>query len=177
MKNILPPQAECYFFGSSNVSDLQSATTFYNRLEQLVERLGEHITPQLTPDSLSKFNKGDGGLDIYGFIKFGDNLRHFPLYFAQCACTPEWVSKQNSSKRGRWGNFMTFSVTPVNFIFIPFSFRSATGEWHEQHKIEDSVVIDRQRLVHNFDYCLKEFPEMPIFEIIDEILNCKEEIV
>ena len=177
MKNILPSQAECFFFGSSNIEDLQSASNFYDRLAELVNTLGEHISSHLSPESLSKYHKGDGGLDIYGFVRLGDTLRHFPIYFAQCACTPEWLSKQNSSKRGRWNNFMTFAVTPLNIIFIPFSFRSANGEWHEQYKIEDSILMDRQRLIYNFDYCIDEFSQMPLFEIIDEILDCKEELV
>lgn len=179
LKHMLPVHASSFIFGSSNIEKIEDAderlTLFWDKLQDLATVLKENVI--INKQQLSKYNKGDGGLDLVAWIDLGDGNKHFPLYFCQCACTPEWNVKQNSSKFDRWNNFMSFSTYPLNFIFIPYSFRSATGEWHEEQLIEKSILIDRQRLLRNFEPYENEFLAFDSNSILDEILLEKESTV
>jgi hypothetical protein len=177
LKKILPANANSILFGSSNIeSENDDANSlFWNKLIKLAGHIKENV--KIKKEDLSKYNKGDGGLDIYAWIDLGDNNKHFPIFFCQCACTPEWVKKQNSSKYDRWDNFISLSTYPLNIIFIPYSFRNASGDWHEFHQIEKSIIIDRERLIYCFDENEDKFMEFESSKVIEEVLKLKESIV
>jgi hypothetical protein len=180
LKNILPPRiSKSFIFGSSNIEKIEDETErnnlFWDKLQGLTTTLKEKVN--ITKEQLSKNHKGDGGLDLVAWIDLGDNNRHFPMYFCQCACTPEWNIKQNSIKFDRWNNFMSFSNYPLNIIFIPFAFRSSNGDWHEEYLIEKTILFDRQRLLYNFKGIENEFLEYESSNIIDQIVTQKESVV
>jgi len=180
LKNILPPNnSKSFIFGSSNIEKIKNEKvrndTFWKKLQHLATTLKEKVN--ILEEDLSKYNKGDGGLDLVAWIDLGDNNRHFPIFFCQCACTPEWNSKQNSSKFDRWNNFMSFATYPQNIIFIPFAFRSANGDWHEEYLIEKTIVFDRQRLLHNFQAYESDFLTYTSNDVIQQILTQKESVV
>jgi hypothetical protein len=177
---ILPSHiSRSYLFGSSNIDQIQNddekSLSFWKKINELADNIKESVVIQR--DKLSRSNMGDGGLDIVGWIELGDNCPHKPLFFGQCACTSEWNVKQNSSKYDRWTNFITFSTYPLNFIFIPFAFRGANGDWHEAHFIEKSILFDRLRLIINFIDGDEEFKQYISSPIVDEIINLKESII
>lgn len=178
LKKILPANSKSVLFGSSYIEveedEVKSSSLFWDKLNQLAGHIRE--TVKIKKEDLSKYNKGDGGLDIYAWIDLGDSNKHFPLFFCQCACTPEWTKKQNSSKYARWDNFISLSTYPVNIIFIPFSFRSATGDWHEHYQIEKSIVIDRERLIYCFVESEGKFKEFQSSKVIEAVLKFKEAI-
>lgn len=178
LKKLLPANSKSILFGSSNIQveedEIKSSSLFWDKLNQLAGHIRE--TVKIKREELSRYNKGDGGLDIYAWIDLGDTNKHFPLFFCQCACTPEWTKKQNSSKYARWDNFISLSTYPANVIFIPFSFRSATGDWHESYQIEKSIVIDRERLIYCFIESEKKFKEFRSARVIEEVLKYKEAI-
>ncbi|WP_130854977.1 hypothetical protein [Olivibacter jilunii] len=178
LKAVLPAGAEVHLFGSSNIESVGEESKknelFWEKLTTLAEHLREQVL--IKREDLSEKNRGDGGLDIYGLSRLGDKNKHFPIYFCQCACTPEWVNKQHSSKFDSWNEFITLSTYPLNVVFIPYSFRRANGNWHEEYKIKKSVVFDRQRMLHHLheEIELKKFDS---FDIIAEILATKESVV
>lgn len=180
IKRLLPENSKSVLFGSSNIGSKDAnktakPTLFWNKLNQLASDLRENI--KIKKEELSSHHLGDGGLDIYAWVELGDNNRHVPLIFCQCACTPDWDQKQNSSKFNRWDNFIGLSTYPLNVIFIPFSFRKATGDWHEFYKIEKSILIDRERLI----FCFKDqeinFNKLESIKVIEQVLTFKESIV
>lgn len=180
LKNILPlNNSKSFIFGSSNIEKIEDETErnnfFWDKLQVLAQTLKESVI--VPKEDLSKHHRGDGGLDLVAWVDLGDNNRHFPLFFCQCACTPEWNTKQNSTKFDRWNNFMSFSTYPLNIIFIPFAFRSANGDWHEEYLIEKSVLFDRQRLLSNFQSSENEFLEYESNDIIEQIITHKESVV
>ena len=180
LNNILPsPNSKRYLLGSSNIEKIvdeeQKISSFWDKLNLLATNIKENVT--IKKEAFSKYHKGDGGLDIVGWIELGDSNPHFPLFFCQCACTPEWVGKQNSSQYNRWSNFISLSTYPLNLIFIPFSYRSSNGDWHEPYLIEKSILMDRLRLIYNFIPSEAKFKEFESFKVIEKILQQKESIV
>lgn len=178
LKRLLPVNSKSFIFGSSNIdnasTEKEAHSLLWEKLHQLASNIKESVV--IKKENLSQYNRGDGGLDIYAWVDLGDSNQHFPLFFCQCACTPEWVKKQNSSKFDRWSNFISFSTYPLNIVFIPFSFRSATGEWHKSYHIEKSILVDRQRLLYCFQEDENKFLMMESFKAVDHILKIKEPI-
>lgn len=178
LKTILPKQSNVLLFGSSNVESLEGKAKndlLWNKINLLAKNLRETVNIKET--DFSDRDRGDGGLDIYGWISLGDENRHFPIYFCQCACTPEWVSKQHSSKYDVWSELITLAIYPHNIIFIPYSYRKSNGEWHDNKKIHKSIMMDRQRLI----YLLKDenvsFEKFDSCKIVENLMNQKEEVV
>jgi hypothetical protein len=178
LKAILPTNAEVHLFGSNpyNKNGKYSKTTFWDRMGILANDLYEELNPKISKDEYPPTNKGDGGLDIVAWIPTGDNLPSMPIFFAQCACTTEWVTKQNDSAFQAWINKLSLTNYTNNLIFIPFCYRGANGNWFKPGDIRLSFLIDRKRIL----FYLKElttFKGLPSTKIVDEIIKSKEGIV
>jgi hypothetical protein len=180
MKNFLPSQGQCLYTGSSNVDSNGTQKiegTFWDKLNQIANLLTTKVKVPKT-DVIFKDNNGDGGLDILALIPMGDKQSHSILYFGQCACSPsDWVGKQNDIAYSKWKNYIELFVPPVNFMFIPFSFRNSTGEWHSTTEIRDTVLIDRQRIIHNFKSKELMLQTQKSYKIIEELSSCKAPVV
>jgi len=177
LKKILPEGADVRLFGSSNVeegaeSDEWKTTKLWDKLVWLSSFLHSKLVAQ--KDEISVYNKGDRGLDIVGRITFGDNLSHFPMFFGQCACSPDqWQSKQMSISPDRWTSLLTLNHHPTRMIFIPQSFRKANGEWQDKHSITQSVLVDRYRILKymkNDEF----FKELSSYGVVNTLLSYKE---
>jgi hypothetical protein len=132
----------------------------------------------VTENDLSPQNVGDGGLDIVGWLPFGDSVGGLFCIFAQCACSyTEWSAKQHSSSISSWRPKMTFTATPVNAIFIPFFFRDNTGNWWDTLDIHDSIVFDRVRMIHLLRNQFDIVQELTTYNNIISIVSTPEDLV
>jgi len=178
IKKFLPKKAIIKVFGSSNTEDDDEdvkASKFWDKLKFLEEFLKETLI--IKKDDISKYNKGDGGLDLLAKIPIGDENTHFPIIFGQCTCSPkDWITKQSSIKVDVWRQLITLKTIPQYFMFIPHSFRDLQGNWFDRTKIHETVMLDRERLLLNFSK-RKKFKKYTSFEVIENIINVKEEVV
>lgn len=179
LKKFLPNKAIIKVFGSSNTEDLDDEIAqdakFWSKLKFLESFLNEKLI--IEEKDISKYNKGDGGLDIVAKTSMGDKSSHFPVAFAQCACSPkEWINKQSSIKADVWRQKITLKTIPQYYIFIPQSFRNASGDWFDRTKIHETIIIDRQRLINNFKG-KKKFKKFSSFRVVNELIKIKEEVV
>jgi hypothetical protein len=175
LKAALPKGAEVHLFGSSN--PIKARTRYkghlWHKINQLARDIGEKV---IVPESeFSKYNVGDKGLDVVGWVPLGDKASGLLLVFGQCACTEDWVKKQHSSHASAWRSTMTFIAPPSNMAFIPFCFRNIDGSWHKARNIYESIVVDRQRLI----YLLRDnyhtfILEVPCFEAVEKVLQQQE---
>jgi hypothetical protein len=148
LKSYLPPFAEVYLFGTNSYDKAQRYTnTLWHKIKRLAEDI--HEVPVCTEDEFSRYNSGDGGLDIVAWLPIGDINAGLALVFGQCACTDaKWSEKQHSSSRQAWSNRLRLTSPPTNMVFIPYCFRDSAGNWHDRLKIMESVVVDRLRLMY-----------------------------
>ena len=179
LKKFLPKTANVKIFGSSNTDDstdeISEDAKLWSKLKFLESFLDERLI--IEEKDISKYNKGDGGLDIVAKLSMGDNNSHFPITFAQCACSPvDWITKQSSIKVDVWRQKITLKTIPQYYIFIPQSFRDASGDWFDRTKIHETIIIDRQRLIKNFK-SKKRFKKMSSYKIVDELIKIKEGVV
>lgn len=138
------PRLRVKLFGSGTTRNDYSGNK-WTRICALAKDLCVNVKAK--EDSFSKYDVGDAGLDLVAYFPFEDGASHVLVIFAQCACTPAWKTKQFSSGSSRWSNILDFHVPPQNMLFIPYCLRESSGQWHEQHEISQTVMIDRVRLV------------------------------
>lgn len=145
LRSQFPARAEVHLFGAN-----PSPGSRYNvGLPDRVRLLASDIREELLVDADREFpsGSGDNGLDLVGWLDQPDASPGLAISFGQCACTPQWVSKQHSSSHAAWNPIFRFTVAPTNFCFIPFDFRGPDGDWYLRTSIQGSVVMDRRRLL------------------------------
>lgn len=149
LKSYLPLQSVLYMFGKHplNVGGPYSTGSLWDRLNKLARDLREEVVCQKA--NFKPSNTGDAGLDLVGWVPLEQSTmrRGFFLIFAQCACTPKWVSKQFETHYDTWKNYMSFTTYPTRLTFIPYCFRKPSGAWHDHTKISMTVLVDRLRLI------------------------------
>ena len=173
-KRILP-KADLHLFGSSNseVSKTEwKSTKLWDKLKWMEDFLKEEL--RINEDDISKYDKGDRGIDIIGKSTLGDGLTNFPIYFGQCACSPkQWPEKQESMKDDSWFELIRLSSKPNCFMFIPHSYRNATGEWHDRTKFKRTAIFDRFRILKNMGGS-DTLSKLSSSALINEMINIKE---
>lgn len=150
IRSQLGKRAEVHLFGK-NAELLEGRYTgrLNGKITKLAADLNEKI--RFDPDDFGPKDFGDNGLDIVAWIPTGDNLNGKVVVFGQCACTPEWVTKQHSSSDDAWYEVITLQSRPVNMCFIPYDFRRADGRWFKAASIKRTSIVDRRRLFHYLD--------------------------
>jgi hypothetical protein len=179
-KNILPSNAMIFLFGKNphNKRSRYSSVKFWNKLNRLRRDINEERNPHLKRVEFPEQHTGDEGLDIVGWIPTGDQLPSSLIYFAQCACTYNFVEKQHSSSYVAWSQKITFKNPPSNSTFIPHCFRRADGTWIRSSHIMYTFLIDRKRIIHYYTDSEKiKFSALPIYDLVNEIVGLKESVV
>lgn len=172
LENYLPGIVEVHLFGANpnNTSGRYSQHSIIEKITNLAADIFEQSRLQDEDKEDLIGIGGDNGLDLVGWIKFPDSQSSMLCIFAQCACTVDWVEKQNESHPKKWRNYISFTVDPLNFVFIPFYYRNTYGKWVRPKKIVDSVLIDRLRFMHLFDTHKVEIEYFPD-KLIDQFLS------
>ena len=141
-------------FGSSNTNTKLQANDVINdvKLSDRIMNLSKFITVSLDPEGLSrlsKYNHGDGGLDIVGIRPMGDERKSVPIIFGQCACSyDEWSSKQQSVGDEHWRKFLrTWETSIQTYIFIPIWNMNSEKQFEDDLELSHCVLVDRQRLL------------------------------
>lgn len=149
LKSYLPSQSVLYMFGKHplNIGERYSSGSLWERLTKLAKDLREDVIVQ--KENFKPSNNGDAGLDLVGWVPLEKPpvRRGFFLIFAQCACTPKWVSKQFETHYDTWKNYLSFTAYPARLTFIPYCFRKTSGAWYDHTKISMTVLVDRLRLI------------------------------
>jgi hypothetical protein len=145
----LPAGANLHMFGKHPLNTGRYTGLLWNKLHDLTKDLKEEVV--CLKENFKPTDTGDAGLDLVAWSPLEDTTNLMPgflLVFGQCACTPEWVTKQMETHYDTWSNYMSFTAYPFRFTFIPFCFRKANGNWYEKTKIRKTAVIDRLRLIN-----------------------------
>ena len=180
LKAILPTHAEIHLFGSNPLNSkgrYNGTLSFWDKMSKLASDLCEQVNSRVKESDYPKKNKGDDGLDIVAWIPVGDSLPTMPIFFGQCACTTDWVTKQNDSAFHAWSNKINFTNYINNLIFIPFCYRGADGNWFKIGDIRLSFLLDRKRIMHNLGTGFLGLKSLAAATIIDEIIAAREEVV
>lgn len=151
IESYLPKRSKAYVFGKNALLSSSAAPGPYasgsliEKIRRLSVDLGEISLVKET--DFERHDNGDNGLDIVAWHDMGDALGGRILYFAQCACTSDWVSKQHSASHDAWSSVMTFTARPVSMCFIPHDYRLPDRNWYTKRHVHNVVLIDRIRIL------------------------------
>jgi len=145
-------------FGSSNINTYLRDEDVINdaKLKDRIVSLAKFISVNCyenTVSALSSNNVGDGGLDLVGVRSMGDERKAIPVFFGQCACSPDqWVDKQQSISDIYWSKYLsTWETSFQRYIFIPIWYMNSDKQFEDELKVSGCVVVDRLRLLNFAD--------------------------
>lgn len=141
----LPRGSEVHMFGKHPGNRGRYSGKLFYRLERLGKDLGAQLNCE--ESDFDQKDTGDKGLDIVGWIPLGDQAWGVLGVFVQCACTMDWIKKQNETSKAEWEQYLHVIPHPQQLTFIPFSYRTQQGEWYKPRK-RTTVLVDRSRLLH-----------------------------
>lgn len=144
---LLPHGWEVHQFGKS-VSERYTGHLF-DKLTHLAEDVRGTLSKHTTRESFSRYNSGDGGLDLVAWHPMFDNRPQIPIAFAQCGCTPdEFDAKMLESSPGKLGNHLHVGHDWQSYYFMPQSMQQGpTDGWFRFSDFGKSIVLDRLRIL------------------------------
>ena len=93
-------------------------------------------------------SSGDNGLDLVGVKKFSDQQRGAIVFFGQCATKGmRWEKKTLEAHYLNFKDYMSFSNTPINIVFIPILYRDNNNNFIKEKPLQNCLLVDRQRLL------------------------------
>lgn len=175
LKKMMPAHAEVHVFGSNGFGGSRYTGNLWKKVNKLADDIREVVAAKEAEFPPS--DRGDNGLDIVGWVPFGDEAPNLLLVFGQCACSmKEWVQKQNSSSASAWRPTLPLKAPPSNMAFIPFCYRAADGSWHRERKIHGTILVDRLRFVDVLSGNYVLIKRLPLYAVLKGILKQRESI-
>jgi len=176
LEHYLAPGCKAYLFGKNPLNSGPYTGTLWDRIEKFSEDIGDK--PRHSKSHYPSDKEGERGLDVVGWRPFRDKNQGLLIVCGQCACGYEdWEDKQLTLHAVRWKSHIIFTASPVNMVFIPHCFRQSNGEWHDVTRINDSILIDRLRLVHLLEgRCDSLVDELP-YDVVDRVIEYIESLV
>ena len=113
---------------------------FPDALDYTVGQLGEAIGQRDLEDQKS----GDDGVDVVGWLAFGDARASQAIILAQCSIGNDWKDKRNSIDLDMWKRHIDWHSAPLRGFAIPFHME-AGGPWRET-ATRAGIVFDRLRI-------------------------------
>jgi hypothetical protein len=147
LEALVGPDAEVRIFDANS----EDRRTYYSHnlriaIKKLAQDLGAHNISESEIDSLS--TSGDYGLDLVAIHGFKDGATGSFSIFGQCgAQETEWPSKTLEAHPLKFSGLFNCLHQPANLMFIPVSYRTASGAWVATHKTSGCLLIDRLRIL------------------------------
>ncbi|MEL6675219.1 MAG: hypothetical protein AAFR61_23625 [Bacteroidota bacterium] len=173
LRNILSEGFKVHYFGKGSEIENPFPKDLFERFEKLSSLLKIPLTFRVNRENVGVRNTGDNGLDIVAWFEFNNQQPGTMMFFVQCACGKDWFEKQADSHVFRWRNIFQFINPPINLVLIPRSYRNRNGNWHNLIKIDDSVIIDRYRLLTSTILNIERFvePYQPFLQYVASAEN------
>ncbi len=128
-------------------------------------------TKSLETISESDFNprdRGDGGIDLVGWHGMYDQREAIPIACAQCSCQrTEWKMKQSESTYHTKMSFFPLIHPWSSYYFCPLDLWKSEKEWRFRSDIQDSIPVDRYRILNFMSNSNEYFHISKIQEIIE----------
>lgn len=172
---ISPPAAEVHLFGANKLNhDIYSGGKLWDKIGKLADDLHERVL--IEERHFSPRDSGDNGLDLVAHLPCGDKNPGKILWFGQCACTTEWVQKQDSSSGTAWREVIHLTSVPLNVICIPFCLRNTDGTWHQPQDQRGHVMMDRPRILYLLRNREDRLKPLPAIAAVAELLSTKSDV-
>jgi hypothetical protein len=119
-------------------------------IRKLAVEVGAHHISEADIDGLDA--SGDAGLDLVAVHQFDDGAVGSFAIFGQCASQEtDWPSKTLEADPRRFTALFNCLHEHSNLMFIPISFRKASGEWVHNRATSGCLLVDRLRILRLLD--------------------------
>lgn len=128
-------------------------------------------------EGISERNNQERGLDIIGWVPFGDCCMNQLVYLAQCACGKDTESKYHDTRR--FENYLKFYKTnPQHIMFIPYSLiNPSKNKFYSSDLIEKGFLIfERKRILGLFEE-EETFLDLEMTKIVNGCIEHMADIV
>lgn len=177
MQAYLPQSAEVHIFGVSSGQQTRYSGSLEDKITNLANDLGENIKQRT--NIFRQGDNGDGGADIVAWLPYHRdcNRSRKLLLLGQSASGNNWQAKQASV--GRLENFIDFTCSPLNVLFVPFDFRDVNREFASNSNITAGIVFDRFRIIElvNADAFFTGISHNTLRSAIIELFHSSDDIV
>lgn len=121
-------------------------TDLRQAMKILAQEMGAHHINET--EILKLDSSGDHQLDLIAVHNFNDGAAGSYNIVGQCGAQEEgWLDKRLEAHPVKFKGLFTLLNEPDNLMFIPLSYRDASGNWVATHKISGCLLIDRQRIL------------------------------
>ena len=173
LKSYLPAQAIVKQFGKRSDYSGNAKEKIRNLAKDLNVEVREHEM-----ENISDRNNQERGLDVIGWIPFGDKCPNFFTVLAQCACGKDWASKHHDTKR--YIHYLRFyRLKPFHALFIPYSLVGKSGgtRFYRSDDVEEGTLIfDRKRITELF-LSETDFNGLESKRVVEECIMYVEDIL
>jgi hypothetical protein len=177
LKSYLPKDGRVSFIGTNPLNSGIYKGNVWHKIQTLSREIGDPVSSRWNEECFPR-DSGDRGLDVMARIPIGDSLPGYLLLFGQCACGKKWTEKRLEPHTVNWGTYIEFTVDPTAFLFIPYCFRHPDGRWYDLEDVQQTVIVDRQRLLYLLDRKLSLLKRLDLVgEPIDALLDYVEPMV
>lgn len=176
LKQYLSSASQVHLFGHNPLNDGRYSGSLWERIVRFATDIGDE--PRRTERYYPSGKRGERGLDVVGWLPFSDNSEGLLVVTGQSACSPDdWEDKQLTSHSARWKTHINFTVEPTNTVFIPHSYRQSNGEWYDVTRINDSILLDRLRLVNLLSESIEQLDEEFPHDLVEQLISLEESVV
>jgi len=174
LRRLLPSGAEVHVFGKGPAASSRYSGIAWDRIRKLAVDLRAKLLGK--EEDFPPQSSGDGGLDLVAWVPWLDAESGSPAIFGQCGCTPDWKSKQHSSKPDLWcANKMSVLCPPLNAVFSPYFLRKEDGTWQRPMDMGPYIHVDRLRLAHLLAGSVQEVVSLASFGHVNAVIADKAE--
>ena len=173
LHSYLPRGAKVFLFGKNPLNMGRYSGKLWYKIQVLAQDIRESVVAD--EGEFEPNDTGDNGLDIVGWVPFGDPADKFLIVFGQCACTLDWVVKQHSSGEAAWSGVISSKTPRNNVSFVPFCLRDLGGGWYRSRDAQGTILIDRLRLVRLLEGKYRSLKELP-YDLVDEAVEQSESL-
>ncbi|QLG44725.1 hypothetical protein [Costertonia aggregata] len=169
-----------FLSSKSIVKEFGKNSTYTGNAKEKIRLLAADLGLKIEEDELegiSERNNQERGLDIIGWMPFGDKCMNQLVYLAQCACGKDTESKYHDTRR--FENYLKFYKTkPQHIMFIPYSLiNTFKNKFYHSDLIEkDFLIFERKRILALFEE-EETFLGLQMNKIVDRCVKHQADIV
>lgn len=169
-----------FLSSKSIVKEFGKNSSYRGNAKEKIRKLALDLDLKIEEDELdgiSERNNQERGLDIIGWIPFGDRCMNKLIYLAQCACGKDTESKYHDTRR--FENYLKFYKTsPQHIMFVPYSLINPfKNKFYHSDLIEkDFLIFERKRILSLFEE-ENTFSDLEMYKIVNGCIEHKADIV
>lgn len=162
------------FLPSAEVKAFGKNSDYTGTAKEKIRKLAEDIGLAINEDSFKQIDNGnvqERGLDVAGWLPFGDKCPNLMLFLGQCACGKNYEYKQHELRR--FEKYIYFPQTqPQLTLFVPYSLvNQQENDFYHSDLIENGILIfERKRILDSVKGKDEAYNNLEMKSLVERLL-------